>query len=566
MKYLALLFLLLASPAFAQVQQSGNVTPGHAASWTTNGVIQDGGTAAQGFLTSLGVIASGPGICQNSAAVSGPYNQICLSVTSSGGQLSLNNYNGATGGLTLAVNGATINSIGAISPITVNAPTCFNDTNGNIKTCQLAATTLWANPTGSSAVPQGVTLGSTLGFSGTTLNATTATTGQLGVVEPDGTTITINGSGVITAVGAVATSIDAGGATAITNGTASDCLYQTSSNKVGVTPCGNAMGGAGGRLTLASGTPVMGATSCGSAACSAQGTIYYDCYNGTIVPYYNGSSTLPDTITSCEVSMALATSGTGVVNANDVFDVWWVHSGTNRICVATNGSGGGWSADSGGSVTARGTGYTQLNRSTAGYPTNANSLAHCYNGTTNYGSVSANQATYLGSFATTGSAGKVSYVFGSGASGGGAAFFGLWNYYNRITVATSVVDTQSPYTYSSATVRQAEGSAGNQISFVFGLAEDNVEASYFAYIGLVSTLGAYGNIALGFDSTTVAGCQVGAAYNPVAAANFISPTVKCNWTPTAGIHTLAALESGDGTHNNTFDESSTNNLSASLRM
>ena len=59
----AIVTLLLSVPAFAQVKQSGSVTPGHPAAWVTNGVIGDGGTAAQGNLTSIGVTAAGPAIC-----------------------------------------------------------------------------------------------------------------------------------------------------------------------------------------------------------------------------------------------------------------------------------------------------------------------------------------------------------------------------------------------------------------------------------------------------------------------------------------------------------------------
>jgi len=82
MKALLAAILLWTAAASAQsVQQSGSVTPGHPVMWTTNGIIQDGGTAAIGFLTGLGVVASGPGICQESGAVSGPYNRICLNTT-----------------------------------------------------------------------------------------------------------------------------------------------------------------------------------------------------------------------------------------------------------------------------------------------------------------------------------------------------------------------------------------------------------------------------------------------------------------------------------------------------
>lgn len=61
-----------------------------------------------------------------------------------------------------------------------------------------------------------------------------ATSGAAGVVQPDNVTITVNGSGVITAVGAVASSIDAGGATSISNGTNGFLLFDNA-GKVGAT-------------------------------------------------------------------------------------------------------------------------------------------------------------------------------------------------------------------------------------------------------------------------------------------------------------------------------------------
>jgi Repeat of unknown function (DUF5907) len=96
---------------------------------------------------------------------------------------------------------------------------------------QVAATSLVGNPTGSLANMGGITLGSTLNFSGTTLNATTATSSQLGAVKFDNSTITLNGSGQIQAIGAAATSISAGsgGTTILGTCTASGLLYNNSS-------------------------------------------------------------------------------------------------------------------------------------------------------------------------------------------------------------------------------------------------------------------------------------------------------------------------------------------------
>ena len=55
---------------------------------------------------------------------------------------------------------------------------------------QLATVSIIGNPTGSTANMEAITLGSTLNFSGTTLNATTATSSQLGASSPDNVTIT----------------------------------------------------------------------------------------------------------------------------------------------------------------------------------------------------------------------------------------------------------------------------------------------------------------------------------------------------------------------------------------
>jgi hypothetical protein len=83
-----------------------------------------------------------------------------------------------------------------------------------------AATSILGNPTGSPAAPSEITLDATLGFSGTTLKATTATSSQLGVVKPDNSTITISG-GILTATtggGGSVTSVTAsGGLTASPN-------------------------------------------------------------------------------------------------------------------------------------------------------------------------------------------------------------------------------------------------------------------------------------------------------------------------------------------------------------
>lgn len=298
-----------------------------------------------------------------------------------------------------------------------------------------------------------------------------------------------------------------------------------------------------GRLTLASATPVMVASQ------TAQATLYYDCFNGNWVPYFNGSSDAVDTITSCEVSTAMQASSTGVLNAAGVFDVWWFHNaGTPKICVATNGAGGGWASDTAGSNTARGTGYSQLDTTTRPYATNKNTITHCYNAATDLGSISANRATYLGTIGTDAAgAGLVSFTFGSSAAGGGASRLMVWNAYNRVVVSTSVNDSTATWTYAVAsTWRAANASTTARITMVVGMNVDGVLVSYDGVVsGGVSTLNASG---VGIDSTTTPSGSNGVS----GATSFQDAHASFAGYVGVGSHFLSALEFNSTTTSSTW--------------
>jgi hypothetical protein len=312
-----------------------------------------------------------------------------------------------------------------------------------------------------------------------------------------------------------------------------------------------------GRLTLQSGTPVMSSSQSGKA------TIFYDAYQGNAVPYYNGTTDQIDTIAGNEVSTAMvAGAATGGINASDVFDVWWVHGGANRICVATNGgagaSGAGWSGDTGGSTTARGTGYSQVDSTTRPYKTNKNSITHCYNGSTDYGPVSANQGTYLGTFFAT-AAGQTSVTFGGAGNGGVAAAIDLWNQYNRVKLTTLVQDSNASWTATSSTIGPLDpGGTGsglnNRVSFVSGFAEDGIDASLQVVLGLANANASFMQIGIALDSTTVFD-------NRNLVENFsVSPgsggvfpaTARNMYAPQIGSHFIQANQASDGTNANTF--------------
>jgi hypothetical protein len=321
-----------------------------------------------------------------------------------------------------------------------------------------------------------------------------------------------------------------------------------------------------GRLTLQSHAPVM------STSQSGMTTIYYDCYVGNQVPYFNGTADALDTITNCEVNLPLSTTWVG---PSSVFDIWWVHGGANPICIAV-GNGGGWAQDAGGSNTSRGTGYTQLDNTTRPYLTNKNTIGNCFNGATNYGSVNPNQATYLGTVATdAGSNGKVSYTFGSPAVGGGAASFGVWNAYNRVITATTVQDSSAQWPASYGLWQPLNVSLNERVTYVVGLVEDGITA-----VGRDDgTNPAVQNLqpatieigyGLGIDSTSapaVAGfgtTQVDSSTTPVTPS---TSTMSANYfgIPGIGLHYVQELQIISPGNTGTFYGGYRNALSVSLR-
>lgn len=218
-----------------------------------------------------------------------------------------------------------------------------------------------------------------------------------------------------------------------------------------------------GRLTLTSGTPVM------TTGLSAATTIYYACYTGNIVPV--GSSPTNLTIGSCNISMGLAAANHLSGSVYDIFGV--NNAGTLTLC-----TGPAWT-----STTGRGTGAgtTELTQTNGGLWTNANSMTNCYGGaagTTNYGAVSANAGTYLGSFYATANGQTEMQFAPTPAAGGTNNFLALYNAYNRVLTRSMSRDSTASWTYNSATWRSANNSASNRITWLDGLQQSSVVASY----------------------------------------------------------------------------------------
>jgi hypothetical protein len=239
-----------------------------------------------------------------------------------------------------------------------------------------------------------------------------------------------------------------------------------------------------------------------------------------------------DAIGACEVSAALEASGTGVENNNDLFDVFWAHAAAT-ICVATNGSGGGWSSDSGGSLTARGSGYSNIHN-TRGYWTNSGSIAHCYNGATDEGSIATDQATYLGTFYTV-SAGHTSMQFLlAGAAGGSNPILGLYNAYNRVEACSLEEDTTASWSETSGTWHAVDASTSNRIRWVDGLAQSPVRVDF----DVTASGNTASAVAVGIDlDTTTASPLSSAQMNGSGSAiPLVAMTSDATFNPQLGLH------------------------------
>ena len=297
----------------------------------------------------------------------------------------------------------------------------------------------------------------------------------------------------------------------------------------------------GGRLTLATATPVMMSSVTGAT------TVYYTPYKGRSVPIWNGTVFVA-TDTGGELSQTTTdtTKSPAAVGASSVYDVFvWNDAGTIR---ATRGKV--WT-----STTARADALILKNGVLVNNVAVTNGPEQFY-------------GTYVGTIASNGTS-TIDWTLGTAASGGGAANLMVWNYYNRVNTITRVTDSGATYTYQTATVRQARASATNQINYVSGVAEDAPDAQYQQGITLVGAVAATGYIGVGDDSITAFETVPGQVYSNVAVVLTSRASVRYQkgfGEPMLGVHYIAALENGDGTNANTFNVGTQGELSFAFMM
>lgn len=268
-----------------------------------------------------------------------------------------------------------------------------------------------------------------------------------------------------------------------------------------------------GRLTLASGTPVMTSSQIGKT------TLYYTPATGFQIPVRDASGAwVTTTFSELSASTTDTTKSPAALTANKVADWFvWNDNGTLRLS-----HGNGWVSDS-----ARAVGSDLALQN--GIWVNADAISN---------GPGAGMGTYVGTTYSDAFA-QLDFQYGVSGTTPTRGFFGVWNAYNRRRIATQYADTTALYTYSGGP-RVAHGSSLNQIVFVAGLVEDAVAASYSVYANQAAAPA--GAVGIGLNT-------VSAFSGPVAAVGTTGMMQRGEFAgyPGLGLNTLSAMEaSGSG--------------------
>lgn len=259
----------------------------------------------------------------------------------------------------------------------------------------------------------------------------------------------------------------------------------------------------GGRLTLTSGTPVTTSDVTGAT------TVYYTPHAHNIISLWDGYRWVPTEFAETSLALGTVTSGANY----DVFG--YLNAGALAIEKLI------WTND-----TTRATAITLQDG------------RYCKSGD--------KTRLYLGTIRSTSTTETEDSAGGSSSQVGGKRF--VWNMYNRVKRHLAVIDTTDSWSYTTDTIRQAGGVAGNKVEYVAGLAEDAVFAQACGIVYITGNGTKAAKVGVGVDSTTAFSGHVQGGYNNGAIGLYAPITGTYRGNPGVGYHYLAWCEKGgDGT-------------------
>jgi hypothetical protein len=321
--------------------------------------------------------------------------------------------------------------------------------------------------------------------------------------------------------GAGVLSTDSSGNVSSTGGGAAGSVLQTNGSNVQSWVAGGDP--PTGRLTLTSGTPVTTSDVTGATS------IYYTPAVRDHIGIYDGTSLVPTTFVEPTLVLDADSGHTGYHQSGKNFDLFVFNDGgAIRL-----GTGPAWSTD-----TARGTGAgtTEL-QLFKGLWTNKNTITLRFGGASgNTVSVSANRATYVGSFRAT----------ANGQATDTKARRLLYNAYNQTQRPFIVNDAGAvTWNYSTDTWRQARANSANQLEVLFGLDGQMMEVTATSTVG-GDGAGQFCKVGIGLNSTTAVATGSLAGFVTAYSSGVYSATASYRGNPGLGRHYFAWLERGHG--------------------
>lgn len=277
----------------------------------------------------------------------------------------------------------------------------------------------------------------------------------------------------------------------------------------------------GGRLTLTSATPITTADVTGATS------VYYTPFRNDLISLWDGTSWNIYTFTEKTLALGTVTSGLPY----DVFGYLSAGALVLEKLAWTNGT----------------TRATAISLQDGRY---------CKTGD--------KTRLYLGTFYTTSTTTTEDSGGGTSSAVGGKRF--LWNMYNRVTRPLAVIDTTDSWSYTTDTIRQANGASGNKVEFVIGLNENEITASVRGTVNLISNTTRGAKIGIGVDSTTAFSGFVQQAFNDNAANLHFPISGEYRGFLAVGYHYLAWCEKGGTAGTCTFfgDNNSASSVQSGL--
>jgi hypothetical protein len=311
------------------VDQTGTITPGHVAVWTTDGVIQDGGAAPEPAATSFAILSDQQTALtiQNNLISTGGFSQLSLGITEEAAILTVQNY-GTESPLPLlfVLNGVT-STLGAFGPMSewytgagMNGGTITNGQTASVANLTGDVTSVNTEGTIETTVTavggKGVSLGGPLATGGS-VTVSGAYNLLLGITGD--TTLTLPTTGTLLANALASADIWVGNSSGFAQARAmSGDATISNTGAVAVGSIGGKAVSLGGAVTVSGAHPVtLVATGTTDITLPTAGTLLSSAALGDFLAFNNGSL-----ISNSQITVAATATGTfaitptlGVTNA-----------------------------------------------------------------------------------------------------------------------------------------------------------------------------------------------------------------------------------------------------------